>query len=375
MLIIGVCGKAGSGKDTIADILVKDLGFVKVAFADPLKRVCKDIYDFTDEQLWGPSEKRNEADFRYIHRKAGSLGRKTVSAFLPDDHIAGKVVPEGTFDRWPDIRGTESLVDADGCIPSPSDDEYLTPRYALQKLGTEWGRDCYAPTWIEYGLRVAKKLLGEGYRYKYTPQHGLDITFDQSYQKPTGVVISDVRFLNEVEGLRAGGAKLVRVHRPKAGLKGPYSEHRSETEQDDIDDDLFDIIVNNTGSLEDLVVTAHAFVSNFQVERREEGFAQMLENITDVNAAADKAALTLRPAKDLATRASEAAVAFQENIDFEMPLGPLAVDGVSVIPVTETASEERMRSLLEDRQRDVEAGKIRDYDPAQADVPPFRRKS
>jgi hypothetical protein len=37
MIIIGLTGYIGSGKDTVADILVKDHGFTKVAFADPIK--------------------------------------------------------------------------------------------------------------------------------------------------------------------------------------------------------------------------------------------------------------------------------------------------------------------------------------------------
>lgn len=34
-MLIGICGQAGSGKDTVADHLCKNFSFVKVAFADP----------------------------------------------------------------------------------------------------------------------------------------------------------------------------------------------------------------------------------------------------------------------------------------------------------------------------------------------------
>ena len=119
-MIIGLLGVAGSGKDTVADIFVRDHNFVKVAFADPLKRICKDVFAFTDEQLWGPSEKRNAPDERYLRRKI-------ENEFL--DHIG---------------------------------DEYLTPRFALQQLGSEWGRNCYPNVWVDYALRVAKTLLAVG---------------------------------------------------------------------------------------------------------------------------------------------------------------------------------------------------------------------
>ncbi len=40
-LVIGIAGASGSGKDVAATILVEELGFVRLAFADPLKRVCE----------------------------------------------------------------------------------------------------------------------------------------------------------------------------------------------------------------------------------------------------------------------------------------------------------------------------------------------
>ena len=74
MNLIGICGRSGSGKDTVADILVRDYGFVKVACADPLKRTCRDVYRFTDEQLWGPSKKRNAPDMRYPREHTPTTG-------------------------------------------------------------------------------------------------------------------------------------------------------------------------------------------------------------------------------------------------------------------------------------------------------------
>lgn len=373
MLIIGVCGKAGSGKDTIADILVRDHGFVKVAFADPLKRICKDIYDFSDDQLWGPSEKRNEPDFRYLHRKAGAHGVQDMRALISKEDRDRRAVTPGTFDKYPQYKGMEPLITFYGSesnygfLPSPPEDEYLTPRYALQKLGTEWGRDCYAPTWIEYGLRMAKLILSG--RGSYTAKHGFDFAIDGGgqYLQPTGVVISDVRFLNEVEGLRAGGAKLLRVRRPSQGLGGARGTHRSEVEQDDIPDDLFDAVLNNDGSLEDLIVLTQGFLSKFQIEQRDAGFETMLRNIDEhEHVVADRPSIV--------KRAVAAAAALPPPEEFNMPLGAIKSGDVDIIPANESPAQEHLRGMLEARQRDVEAGKILDFDAEQKDVPPFKRK-
>ena len=56
-MIVGLIGKKGHGKDTFADYLVEHYGFVKLSFAEPLKKVCKELFLLTDEQLYDPMEK------------------------------------------------------------------------------------------------------------------------------------------------------------------------------------------------------------------------------------------------------------------------------------------------------------------------------
>jgi hypothetical protein len=53
--LIGITGKAGVGKDTLADYLVRQHGFHKYAFADPIKRACEAAFGFTPDQ-WGNRE-------------------------------------------------------------------------------------------------------------------------------------------------------------------------------------------------------------------------------------------------------------------------------------------------------------------------------
>lgn len=59
-MIIGIAGKKRSGKDTIADFLIKEYGFIKYGFADPIKEIAKIIFGFNEEQLYG--DKKGEID-------------------------------------------------------------------------------------------------------------------------------------------------------------------------------------------------------------------------------------------------------------------------------------------------------------------------
>ena len=43
-MLVGICGKAGSGKDTVGDYLVKEYHFKKISLADPIKRLVEDVF-------------------------------------------------------------------------------------------------------------------------------------------------------------------------------------------------------------------------------------------------------------------------------------------------------------------------------------------
>lgn len=234
-------GSAGAGKDTLADFLVEKASFNKLALADPLKRVLREVYDFTEDQLWGPSQNRNAPDTRYprphtwIEHKDGKgyscaccsqkVGR---NCGLPDTGMATQC--------------------------------YLTPRYALQLLGTEWGRHCFQDTWVEVAVRDAKRVLGDPLAY-YNAKEGVQY-LEGNFVFPNfraeqdarvkGIAISDVRFKNEIDGLRARGAKLVRVKRVGVGLANAAGMHPSERESVEIPDSAFDLIVENNGTPKEL---------------------------------------------------------------------------------------------------------------------------
>src|SRR5260221_2964987 len=64
-MIILLSGKAGFGKDTCCDYICKKHRFLKIAYADKIKRILSALYDFEYKQLWGPSDERSKIDPRY----------------------------------------------------------------------------------------------------------------------------------------------------------------------------------------------------------------------------------------------------------------------------------------------------------------------
>lgn len=56
MLLIGIAGLAGSGKDTVADFLKAHRNFKSVAFADPIRAGMKAITGLTDEYFQHPAK-------------------------------------------------------------------------------------------------------------------------------------------------------------------------------------------------------------------------------------------------------------------------------------------------------------------------------
>lgn len=215
--LIGLAGLAGSGKDTVAGML----GGQRFSFAEPLKRFCAEVFDFSDVQLNGPSAERNRPDTMYPREHGPWVPAPTPCAAACCSSVCAccgarthETRPTAQPLRWPS-RPT--------C--------HLTPRYALQHLGTEWGRDCFPDVWAALGVRRALAYLAEN---------------------PGGLaVISDVRFTNEARLIREAGGEVWRVVRPGAGLAGGAGAHPSEAEQLGPEfRALIDEEVINTGTLE-----------------------------------------------------------------------------------------------------------------------------
>jgi len=232
MNLIVINGPAGSGKDTVGKLIEKHANARCIAFADPMKTFAATVFGFSPEQLYGPSTTRNAEDPRWGNedtRRAVTMNYlQARHAFLmevvPPHYDALKIFNVGQhLDRW----FTTVLSKAT-----------LTPRYVLQTLGTEWGRETVDDAiWIKYAVRRATAILAvTGHKY---------------------VVITDCRFENEATLSKQLGATIWRVKRSanhtaaaqNAGVVG----HRSETEQlSAAFEALVDVDLDNNGTLEEL---------------------------------------------------------------------------------------------------------------------------
>ena len=66
MARIALVGNMRSGKDTFADVLINEKGYTKIAFADELKRICKELF---------PEQFRNGNKPREILQSVGKCMR------------------------------------------------------------------------------------------------------------------------------------------------------------------------------------------------------------------------------------------------------------------------------------------------------------
>lgn len=62
MKLIGLCGKARSGKDTIADRLMSHHNMATYAFADPLRRAAREMFGLPHDAFLGSNPTREEVD-------------------------------------------------------------------------------------------------------------------------------------------------------------------------------------------------------------------------------------------------------------------------------------------------------------------------
>lgn len=147
-MIIGLAGLAGSGKSTAASFLSAQYGFSVRNFADPLKLICQDLFRFSDEQLWGPSQARNQEDARYGQSARDAL--QTIGA------AARKYYPDVWVQRL--VRDLDPVADI-----VIGDVRYVNEVRTIAKLG---GQVWYVHRpGIPRQLHESEQLTAEGCDY------------------------------------------------------------------------------------------------------------------------------------------------------------------------------------------------------------------
>lgn len=173
-MLVGILGRKGAGKDTIADYLIENYDFEKLILAQPLKDACKVLFNFNDEQLYG--------------------------------NLKETVDP-----NW----GT-------------------SPRIVLQYLGTEVFRKDINKIIPGIDGNFWVNLMASKYKELRNKNSSIQ------------VVVSDVRFKNEIDEIHKLNGIVIKVTRPALNNN---DTHESEKSIDNLSGD-FEII--NEGSLEDL---------------------------------------------------------------------------------------------------------------------------
>ncbi len=199
---IAISGVVGSGKSTLGDALHRHLGYRVLAFADPLKRAVQEIFGMTDEDLWGPSEKRSNLYFDYPTTDycfncggqcAGPERELSLDELNDDERVEeARTAARTRADYW-------KCNDCGGIYPG-----FVTPREALKTLGTEWGRAFSSHIWI---TRTLTKMPPKA-------------TF----------VITDCRFHNEREQVQARGGVTVLLLRRLEESTAPHASEREVRE-------------------------------------------------------------------------------------------------------------------------------------------------
>lgn len=201
-MIIGIAGKKQVGKDTCFNFLNKEGNFENIKFADSLKDIlCL---------LTGCSREDLESDEFKSKKMPSCWDCWRVSEYCEHDSLVN------LFSTYEEAM--EHMKDV--CNPCTVGKVSYTYREALQHIGTNLFRCQFNPdVWIHSTLAKIKKA--------------------------EGCIITDVRFPNEVEAIQKLGGKVILIKRDT----GLNDHHVSENSLPD--DDKFDYIIDNCGSLKE----------------------------------------------------------------------------------------------------------------------------
>lgn len=291
-MIIGISGKKGVGKDTVATIiqylidqsgpyylgdkeyeysyeeLEKELitlleegdkleypdetGWKNVKFADKIKDIVCLLIGCTREQLEDQEFKETPLGEEWTKYKCVSSYNNKWFNTEEEALQEAKSYYKYLLEKQGKYKVTYEVA-----VNTSIKKQVMTPRLLMQLMGTECGREIIHPDiWVNSLFSNYKE--DKGYSYKVEPLPNQNIENDNFKLKVTSGpirynngypnwIISDVRFLNEVRAIIKREGLLIRVERDLSNT----SNHESEIALDDFQE--WDYIIDNTGSLEELI--------------------------------------------------------------------------------------------------------------------------
>jgi hypothetical protein len=218
-MIIGVGGEKKHGKDTVANYLVEQYGYKKMAFADKLKHLCSSAFNVPIEDCYD----ENKKETGYIIPVTLHAANKLLDSILVDYPMH----PADMLSIFKKL-GNKNM--------------FSSIRDMLQFVGTDILRD----------------MVDENYHYNSVAR-----VFRE--ENVVRGVVSDCRFANERLNLENQfNANTILVMRPSLE-KNATSSHASETSLGS-ENDYHHVIIND-GSLEDLYNNVDAFMQQLNINK------------------------------------------------------------------------------------------------------------
>lgn len=235
MNIVALMGKLKSGKDTIGGMVLDERPgeVVQMAFADKLKSTCMDLFGLSWEDVYTEEGKARNTPFESWTCPACKATR------CHTERVVG--VLKGVCDSC------NATGDLDGFR------SYWTNRAILQHVGTEGCRFVDPNVWVNFVLRAAEVALTKG------------VTSDKYGRfTPKLVIVTDCRFKSEADAVWKAGGEVWRVKRPSTDRTSQgIAMHASETEMDSIPETLFQEVMVNDHTLEQLRDRTKSALSRF----------------------------------------------------------------------------------------------------------------
>lgn len=152
MSIIGITGRKRHGKDTIADYLVAHHGYTKMAFADPIRDICRDMFGFTAEQFADDKEAIDDRWGISPRRAMQFIGTDLVRAHIHE------LLPDVGEDFW--VKCLMNRVPP-GARVVVSDVRFPNEAAAIRGVGTLWRVTRPTHVDLEKDMHISETMIGD----------------------------------------------------------------------------------------------------------------------------------------------------------------------------------------------------------------------